>query len=298
SMFKQVFKTIFKILLFGSFLILAFSLNFTILFHTDTGDFFKNNTIYVRGFGDAILKVFVMSIGEVDYNYHKLTMLPGSASLMLLLFIFVVILVSMNLMNAIAISDLNELRKEAEFACNNRTLEYVLYYDIFRKTFLRQFIIDSSVFHCFPGKCVLITPDQFSVTWVKCNGHECSIQKYCPKFIRCPKFILRNVINVIKRTYHNINNKTNLYIDDYENKHTLCNNCREHKTDDHKCVHRHKINLHNLPLKLEQVALRHSEGNMHVKEKIEEKDLNIQILNKIELIERKMLDIEKVLKKI
>ncbi|CAL4144376.1 unnamed protein product [Meganyctiphanes norvegica] len=265
SMFKMVFITISKLLLFLSILILAFSLNYILLSKGRN----ENSTINARSFGNAIIKVIVKSIGEIDFDLKGLNESKMSVTecLMLLIFIFVVILVSMNLMNAIAVSDLRKLRKEAEFECFKKRWEGIVCHDKSKESIFGRFLKDSSVFNCFPDKCLVIRPNRYPITWVKCKGHVCSIPRYCPILI------VKNVVNYFKGLFGKIDN-TNTY----ENKLNLCLNCREvWANEDHKCTHKHKTYLQDLPSKLEQVAVRHTKGKIVVKEKNEEKDLNIRL---------------------
>jgi len=117
KMFKMVsLKFLVVLLWYGTFGILSFGLAFYfILKREDTGESEEENA-YFKTPPNSILKTAVMSLtGELEFegiqfgdNY------PGFGIMVYLSFIFFIMLVLMNLLNGLAITDISLIQKEAE----------------------------------------------------------------------------------------------------------------------------------------------------------------------------------------
>lgn len=111
-MFKTVAKNIGKLLSAYVCLIIGFSLGFAVLF--------PNSTTYAR-MPHAVLKTFVMMTGELEYNSIFIdptensseVKFHGTTHLIFLAFILFIVVVLMNLLVGLAVSDIQGLQKSA-----------------------------------------------------------------------------------------------------------------------------------------------------------------------------------------
>jgi len=109
EMFKVVTWNFLKFLAWYSVLILAFALSFYLLFKdtaTDPGNF--------RNPGLAMFKSAVMATGEFDASNIPFGDDINTSHLLFVLFIFLVSIVLFNLLNGLAVSDTQAIRKDAE----------------------------------------------------------------------------------------------------------------------------------------------------------------------------------------
>jgi hypothetical protein len=135
-MFSKVLVSFYEVVKSYSFQLMSFGLGFYILLHKDTKgqhddiqrrkekgkDFCGDEAPYP--FFDhpwlALLKTSTMFVGEIDFPDIPLG--GGNVSVVLgyvyyFVFLFVVVLVIMNLLNALAVSDISQIRKESELEC-------------------------------------------------------------------------------------------------------------------------------------------------------------------------------------
>ena len=131
-MYRTVAISFLKLLFIYSFFIISFALGFYIIFHNDIGEArlkLKDGegTVSPYRFFDtpfeSFAKTFAMFIGEVDFNNIPIGIsyerrhgnISGSlAYFFFLCFIFMVVIVLMNLLNGLAVSDIGKIVDDAE----------------------------------------------------------------------------------------------------------------------------------------------------------------------------------------
>ncbi|CAL4094406.1 unnamed protein product, partial [Meganyctiphanes norvegica] len=314
KMFKTVMSNFVKVTIFLYFwLILSFSFAFLIL-SKDTlqPDIF----ISLKDYLSLIMGIIVMSTGEMEYSdlsagdmKHSLTfnISPISSHLLFFLFVFIVVLVTMNLINGIAISDIYKIREQAECHEIREQAEYIIAADETLKILIKVFsccqlkykfwnhylVFDS----CYPNKEVTFFPKRrYKVIWSHCKGHACSNTN----FHTCPKCIKNNFADWIKIStlsddYAKKCHPCNIYMSKYYYDKHMCSKtyecyfCHTSKyiRDDtfkkvHQCHHRHKYFISSMTI--------HSAMNVLQKKKNEKREQ--ETLRKISL------ELENILKKI
>jgi preprotein translocase subunit SecG len=144
---KKVTASFFKILIWYSILFIVFGLGFFILFQpklkddTKETDGDKNEAFNSKM--ASIIKTFVMFTGELDFSsfpintntsyLEKHTYFKSAGVLLtylyVLLFIFMIIIVLMNLLNAIAIRDAKEIFKNARLNEMQRRVQSLVFFE-------------------------------------------------------------------------------------------------------------------------------------------------------------------------
>ena len=114
TMFYTVFVTFFQFLLWYSFFVIAFALSFYVMFHTDHKNGTKNEEYpFFDEIGTSLLKAAAMFVGELEFSD-----IPFSdnaiSKILFVAFIFLIVVVLMNLLNGLAVSDIGLIREEAE----------------------------------------------------------------------------------------------------------------------------------------------------------------------------------------
>ena len=114
TMFYTVFVTFFQFLLWYSFFVVAFALSFYVMFHTDHKNGKKNEEYpFFDEIGTSLLKSAAMFVGELEFSD-----IPFSdnaiSKILFVAFIFLIVVVLMNLLNGLAVSDIGLIREEAE----------------------------------------------------------------------------------------------------------------------------------------------------------------------------------------
>ncbi|KAK3888914.1 hypothetical protein Pcinc_007060 [Petrolisthes cinctipes] len=115
------------ILLFGA-LIVAFTISFNMLLQQPQSS--EGNDKEFQDFGSTLPKAIVMSTGEFEYSslkehFSNNSLALASTVLMFLIFLFLIFLVLMNVMNALAITDTQEVVDDAELYSLMSRLELV-----------------------------------------------------------------------------------------------------------------------------------------------------------------------------
>ncbi|CAL4094297.1 unnamed protein product [Meganyctiphanes norvegica] len=118
TMFTKVAYNFLKFILMFSFMILAFSLSFYLVFQMN-----EQFTTYHQ----SLLRTFAMSTGELEYTELPLSAFPVSSHILFILFIFLIVLVLMNLLNGLAVSDIVQIQKEAEIVSYKSRVELISY---------------------------------------------------------------------------------------------------------------------------------------------------------------------------
>ena len=112
-----------------SFFIIAFALGFYLLLHkvppSPEVSFFDDP-------GLSIVKTFIMFVGELgdppksdSLEPTKAFLVETSRHIYLLAFVFLIVVVMMNLLNGLAVSDINKLREEAEIWATKSDVEII-----------------------------------------------------------------------------------------------------------------------------------------------------------------------------
>ena len=150
-MFYQVMQRYFKILAWYSIYLIAFGLGFYIMLHDDTinpkntefGNFRKNETSKASGNNNhtkstfdnpylALAKTSAMFIGEIEFGdlpIHGGDINVTMAHAFLLLFIFLMIVVLMNLLNGLAVSDTGKIVADSEISSQITFINTIQYFE-------------------------------------------------------------------------------------------------------------------------------------------------------------------------
>lgn len=127
----MLFKVLWTFILFltwYSLFIIAFALGFYILLHKDTGTeehIEGHEYLFFDNFGLAIVKTFTMFVGELEFG--DLPIETGFGYVFLLIFVFLIVVVLMNLLNGLAVSDTGVIRAEAETYAYKTQVEIISY---------------------------------------------------------------------------------------------------------------------------------------------------------------------------
>lgn len=128
-MFYSVVTTFFKFLLWYGFVIIAFGLSFYIMFHTD----YKGSTpnpeyTFFDQPATCLTKTIGMFVGELEFSDIPFTTNPIS-SILFVAFIFLIVVVLMNLLNGLAVSDIGFIRDEAEVLSLKSQVDLISYWE-------------------------------------------------------------------------------------------------------------------------------------------------------------------------
>ena len=120
--------TFIRFLLWYSLFILSFGFGFYILLHKDIpskdesgGEEYK----YFNNIGLSLVKTFTMFVGELEFA--DLPFETPVGYLFLLSFVFLIVVVMMNLLNGLAVSDTGVIREEAEIYAYKCQVEIISY---------------------------------------------------------------------------------------------------------------------------------------------------------------------------
>lgn len=127
-MIKAIYKTFLISLLSYFFLILAFSTAFFILFRDNYSLFFENYT-------GALFKTVIMATGEYDTANLGLSRYPYVSHLMVVFFVTLISVSLMNLLTGLAVSDIQDIKKNAELHSQVNIISRV---SRFEQLFLRK----------------------------------------------------------------------------------------------------------------------------------------------------------------
>ncbi len=94
-----------------SFFIFAFAMGFYILLHDRDPE--PDRYHFFDGFGLSVVKTFTMFVGELEFSDLPMDNSIGGYAF-LLAFVFLIVVVMMNLLNGLAVSDTGVIREEAE----------------------------------------------------------------------------------------------------------------------------------------------------------------------------------------
>ena len=122
TMFYSVLKTFLSILVWFSLFILAYALSFYILLHEDQ-DEIQGDYPFFDHVGLAIVKTFSMFVGELEFSDIPLS--SPFSYVFFLLFVFLIVVVLMNLLNGLAVSDTGLIREQAEIFAHVSRVEVI-----------------------------------------------------------------------------------------------------------------------------------------------------------------------------
>lgn len=134
TMFTTVTYNFLKFIIMFSFMIVAFSISFYLVFQVQ-----ENFTTYYL----SLLKTIAMTTGEIEYTDLPLADFPVSSHLLFVLFVFLIVLVLMNLLNGLAVSDIQQIQQEAEIVSYSSRVELVSY--------IESVFLTSPLHRIFPG---------------------------------------------------------------------------------------------------------------------------------------------------
>ena len=117
--------TFIKFLTWYCLFIFAFALGFYILLHQDNGTSVDHDYKFFDSFGLAIIKTFTMFVGELEFG--DLPIKSGVGYVFLLTFVFLIVVVLMNLLNGLAVSDTGVIKAEAETYAYKAQVELISY---------------------------------------------------------------------------------------------------------------------------------------------------------------------------
>ncbi|XP_040568559.1 transient receptor potential cation channel protein painless [Lepeophtheirus salmonis] len=137
TMFYKVLESFFYFLIWFSFFIIAFAFGFYIMLHRDNGDNVnKGDYEFFDSPWLTLAKTFTMFVGEIEFSdipvdrstdESEYIALPVIAYLFLLAFVFFIVVVLMNLLNGLAITDTGIIQARAEIVSNVTRVESVSY---------------------------------------------------------------------------------------------------------------------------------------------------------------------------
>ncbi|CAL4102944.1 unnamed protein product, partial [Meganyctiphanes norvegica] len=136
TMFRRVTHNFTKFIFLFSFMILAFSLSFYLIFQVD-----ENFMTIPR----TILKTIAMSTGELEYTDLPFTEFPVTSQILFVLFILFILMVIMNLINGLAVSDIHMIQQEAEIYSYKNRVELISYLESVFLTDISFFRLESCI---------------------------------------------------------------------------------------------------------------------------------------------------------
>ena len=112
TMFFRVLTTFLTFLLWYSLFIVAFGLGFYILLHKTKDDNDQNTSgtpdeekqAFFDGIGLSMVKTFSMFVGELEFSEVPFHVNPRFSYIFFLVFVFLMVVVLMNLLNGLAVS--------------------------------------------------------------------------------------------------------------------------------------------------------------------------------------------------
>ena len=117
TMFLKVLKTFLFFITWYSLFIIAFGLGFYILFHRAEEEVAEDDYVYFNKAWLSIVKTTTMFVGELEFSDIPINLdssLAPLAYVYFLSFVFLIVVVLMNLLNGLAVSDTGIIRDKAE----------------------------------------------------------------------------------------------------------------------------------------------------------------------------------------
>lgn len=132
TMFYKVLQSFFSFLLWYSFFLAAFGLGFYIMLHNDISPKDEpSEYVFFDSPWLALVKTSTMFIGELEFSDIPINrenpVRAVLGFLFLLAFVFLIVVVLMNLLNGLAVSDTAAIEREAEIICHISKAETISY---------------------------------------------------------------------------------------------------------------------------------------------------------------------------
>jgi len=203
SMFRKITFNFVKLSILILWMVIAFGISFYLLIHVTPNDVShkeingqnkiqigiqnmtevmgeesKRENRFAPTLKDALLKTLIMSTGEFDFSSLDFHYFPASR-LLFAVFVFSIFLVGLNLLNGIAISDIQSIQNDASKYHVRDQIECIFNFDNLKPIFSLFGCLylwkKSQIFDdCFPDKVIAsMYPNRHhSTLWVKCSGHK------------------------------------------------------------------------------------------------------------------------------
>ena len=127
TMFSTVVGTFLRFLAWYAIIIVAFGIAFYIMFHKDhAGTELNEEYPFFDTLGLALFKTSAMFVGELEFADIPFTS-NALSNIIFLAFIFLIVVVLMNLLNGLAVSDTGLIRDEAEVVGWTSRVEHITY---------------------------------------------------------------------------------------------------------------------------------------------------------------------------
>ena len=130
TMFYKVMGTFFFFLCWYMFFIVAFGLGFFIMMHKEPEDVEKEDYIFFNNPWLALVKTSTMFVGELEFSDIPIDITSHLGILgyiFFLSFVFLIVVVLMNLLNGLAVSDTGEIQNKAEIVSYISRVETISY---------------------------------------------------------------------------------------------------------------------------------------------------------------------------
>ena len=131
TMFYKVLTTFTLFLAWYSFFIIAFALGFYIMLHKDyerkPEDIEDDEYKFFNHAWHSLVKTTIMFVGEIEFADLPIDLDSGLSFLFLLAFVFLIIVVLMNLLNGLAVSDTDQIRQQAEIVSHIARVDTISY---------------------------------------------------------------------------------------------------------------------------------------------------------------------------
>jgi len=132
SMFNKVVQTFLSFLLWYSLFLMAFAFGFYIMLHKDIPGFVADSDhyVYFDGPWTSLVKTITMFVGELEFSDIPIDPTSGLSCIsfgFLVVFVFFIVVILMNLLNGLAVSDTGIIMEKAEIVSYTTRVETISY---------------------------------------------------------------------------------------------------------------------------------------------------------------------------
>lgn len=182
AVFKRVCQTFLKTIALYSVLILAFAMSFYTLNDQNEGKMFVTDED--QSFADPFLSfITIIRMMLSDFENIKIQKNDHFQGFMFLLFVILITVILFNLLNALAISDTNEILKDAELVDIEKRISILRSYENLFAYFHLSFA------NVFPRmKLITITPNGDDTIKTNVNVMDCDVEIMMPDSKKIEKF--------------------------------------------------------------------------------------------------------------
>ncbi|XP_064117704.1 transient receptor potential channel pyrexia-like [Macrobrachium nipponense] len=190
TMFREVAWNFFKFICLFSTIILAFGFSFYLMFQVNEK---------FRSLPESLVKTMIMTTGELEYGDLPISSsLPVATHFMLVVFVFLIMLVLVNLLNGLAVSDIQAIQRRSQVISRMSLVERMTqlekafavennrnpFKSIFSRLFSNTLIMKS----CLPKAYLLVyvnhsdvqckykTNDSFLSSICECHGYQLEVE--------------------------------------------------------------------------------------------------------------------------